>query len=289
MRPGLLETLACPACLGRLRLERTSLVCAACGQEYGTEGSVPVLLDEEGRRQVHHALEETASGASMKRHFTSSYSARERLRRLMQPPQHWYDIDKGKLIGKVVAAGRVLEIGSGAKRLGPQAFNMDIYPFANVDVVGDAHKLPFASGSFDGVVSQAVMEHLEAPSLAVDHIYRVLRPGGLVYVDLAFMQHLHGFPFDYYRWTLPGLEKLFQRFEKIETGVVAGPSSLLTCILRDYAELIIPDVRFLKTASVLAIGWLTSPIRYLDRYLSEKKDAHRMALSLYYLGRKPEA
>lgn len=165
---------------------------------------------------------------------------------------------------------------------------MDIYPFANVDVVGDAHKLPFVSGSFDGVVSQAVMEHLESPALAVEQMYRVLRPGGLIYADLAFMQHLHGFPFDYYRWTMLGLERLFHDFEKIEIGVVAGPSSLLTCILRDYAGLIIPDIRFVKAATMIAIGWLTTPIKYLDRYLSRKKDAHRMALSLYYLGRKPE-
>ncbi len=43
---------------------------------------------------------------------------------------------------------------------------------------------------------------------------------------------------------------------------------------------------FTRRATVIAAGWLTIPIMYPDRYLATKKDAHKMALNLHFLGRK---
>lgn len=120
MRADLLDILACPECLAPVKEGQTNLICTGCGREYSMEGSVPIMLNEEAKRQVHRALEDTESGVSMKRQFTDEHSKRERLRRLLRPPQHWYDIDKGKIISQVLRAGRVLEIGSGVKRLGPR-------------------------------------------------------------------------------------------------------------------------------------------------------------------------
>jgi hypothetical protein len=36
--------LACPACLGELRLEETRLVCAGCGRAYPIVDGIPVLI-----------------------------------------------------------------------------------------------------------------------------------------------------------------------------------------------------------------------------------------------------
>jgi ubiquinone/menaquinone biosynthesis C-methylase UbiE len=45
-------------------------------------------------------------------------------------------------------------------------------------VLADAHRLPFAEGSFTLVTCGSVFHHLEDPALAFDEVARVLRPGG---------------------------------------------------------------------------------------------------------------
>jgi uncharacterized protein YbaR (Trm112 family) len=42
--PSVVERLACPACLGSLRLEEARMVCAACGRAYPTVDGIPVLI-----------------------------------------------------------------------------------------------------------------------------------------------------------------------------------------------------------------------------------------------------
>ena len=45
-------------------------------------------------------------------------------------------------------------------------------------LLADAHRLPFAEGSFSLVTCGSVFHHLEDPALAIDEVARVLRPGG---------------------------------------------------------------------------------------------------------------
>jgi uncharacterized protein YbaR (Trm112 family) len=47
-----INQLACPACLGSLRLDLGRLVCAECGREYPVVDGIPVLIagSEKNRR-----------------------------------------------------------------------------------------------------------------------------------------------------------------------------------------------------------------------------------------------
>jgi uncharacterized protein YbaR (Trm112 family) len=45
-----LDQLACPACLGGLRLEEDRLVCAGCGRGYPIVNGIPVLIAEPAER-----------------------------------------------------------------------------------------------------------------------------------------------------------------------------------------------------------------------------------------------
>ena len=77
--------------------------------------------------------------------------------------------------------GRILDIGSGTahiKEFRPDIISTDILPFPGIDVIADAHQLPFSDGSFAGVVMLDVLHHLERPIDFLHEASRVLRPGG---------------------------------------------------------------------------------------------------------------
>ncbi len=77
--------------------------------------------------------------------------------------------------------GRVLDIGSGTahiKEFRPDIVSTDILSFPGIDVVADAHRLPFPDQFFAGVVMLDVLHHLERPIECLKEASRVLRPGG---------------------------------------------------------------------------------------------------------------
>jgi ubiquinone/menaquinone biosynthesis C-methylase UbiE len=51
-------------------------------------------------------------------------------------------------------------------------------------VISDASELPFPDDSFSGVLAVEVLEHLFEPQKAAAEFYRVLEPGGTLFVSL---------------------------------------------------------------------------------------------------------
>src|SRR3981081_3505713 len=77
--------------------------------------------------------------------------------------------------------GRVLDIGGGTahiKDFRPDIVSADILSFPGIDVVADAHRLPFANELFSGVVMLDVLHHLERPIEFLTEASRVLKLGG---------------------------------------------------------------------------------------------------------------
>ncbi len=54
---------------------------------------------------------------------------------------------------------------------------------------GDIQRLPFAEGSFDGVILSEVLEHLEDDLEGLRQIHRVLRPGGALAVTVPYERY----------------------------------------------------------------------------------------------------
>lgn len=70
-------------------------------------------------------------------------------------------------------------------------------------------RLGFPDGSFDVVVSDQVLEHVEgSPQRAIDESFRVLRSGGVAVHTTCFINPIHEFPGDYWRFTAKGLDLL---------------------------------------------------------------------------------
>lgn len=76
--------------------------------------------------------------------------------------------------------------------------------------------LRFPDSSFDFVVSDQVLEHVEGqPQKAVEESRRVLRPGGIAVHTTCFINPVHAVPSDFWRFTPDGLKLLCGRFSRI--------------------------------------------------------------------------
>jgi SAM-dependent methyltransferase len=77
--------------------------------------------------------------------------------------------------------GAILDVGGGTahiKESRSDVISADILAFPGIDVVADAHRLPFQNESFGGVVMLDVLHHLERPIEFLQEASRVLKPGG---------------------------------------------------------------------------------------------------------------
>ena len=167
-----------------------------------------------------------------------------------------------------------------------RSISLDLGADSGVDVVGDAHCLPILDERLDAIVAQAVLEHVLDPAQIIKHAWRALRPGGLIYIAVPFMQPYHYGPLDYRRYTLRELERVMTGFEKIESGVSSGPGLSLAWFLRAYLSSFAEGAvarRFLDAAG----GWLGFLFKYTDLFLARKRTAEIAASAYYYLGRRP--
>jgi SAM-dependent methyltransferase len=69
--------------------------------------------------------------------------------------------------------------------------------------------LPYPDASFDYVVSDQVFEHIEGnPFEAMAETIRVLKPGGYIVHTTCFVNPVHGWPGDFWRYTPEALRLL---------------------------------------------------------------------------------
>lgn len=128
----------------------------------------------------------------------------------------------------------ILDCGSGDRcHEDPRVVNFEYSRFQCPEVFGDGHFLPFKDNSFDLVLSQAVMEHVYDPFLAAREIVRVLKPGGTLYCESAFMQPLHAVPFHFFNTTVWGIAKLFEDLEDVRVDYAGTLTETLEWIYRD--------------------------------------------------------
>lgn len=141
---------------------------------------------------------------------------------------------------------RILEVGSrevtGASsartRLSKAEYvGFDFYPGNNVDVVGDAHKLSsyFKAGEqFDIIYSSACFEHFAMPWLVATEMAKLLKVGGIVFIETHFSFSSHERPWNFFQFSDMGLKALFSPamgFECIDGGMtnpIVGRFSILS-------------------------------------------------------------
>lgn len=109
---------------------------------------------------------------------------------------------KTALITGAALDGSSLEIYTLLQSQGFQVFCSDVEQGKDVDFVWDLENKPDFKwvSSFDLVVSCSVLEHVQRPHLACNHLTSVLKNGGLLYLSMPWVWRYHKYPDDYNRF-----------------------------------------------------------------------------------------
>ncbi len=295
LMPGneVLPLLRCPKSGERLRAVAPEVLASVngAGTTYRIHGGHPVLIDFE--RSVLDAESVFDSGAA-------SPVRRPRYLGMLLRWAKWAVSPPKRRTARNVARLRelllkrserpvVLVVGGGSigqgcrplyddPRIGVIGF--DLYRSPNVQFVADAHAIPLASESVDGVVVQAVLEHVLEPQRVVAEIHRVLKPGGLVYAETPFLQQVHEGPYDFTRFTQNGHRWLFRHFDELASASLGGPGTQLLWTI-DYLVRGLFRSRTAGKAAKLAFAW----VQLLDLLVPERY-AVDTASGFFFLGRK---
>ncbi len=193
-----------------------------------------------------------------------------------------------KFIKKHITANTLaINLGSGNSNLSEEIINIDLFPYPNVDMTCDIHRLPFRSSSLDIIINLAVLEHLPDPDLVVEEIYRVLKSGGLVYTFFPFIQGFHASPHDYSRRTEAGLAHLFRKFDIVETAVGGGPTSGFLWIFQEWLALLLSfGIRPLHLFLNICLMLITFPLKFLDILLARYPLAKNISSGFIIVAKK---
>jgi SAM-dependent methyltransferase len=288
--------ICCPVCKGQLSEAAT---CSACRKTYpsnvyGTFNLIPFgayfcCLRPESNDAV------PSSHGSPKYDNNRNSLLRKAVNKLRDVAfgQNAATINNVKaIISSINLKPKILVVGGGAVGSGISAIysiqdstiiSFDVYDSENVNVVADAHYMPFSSDQFDLVIAQAVLEHVLEPSVVIKEIYRVLKPHGLVYTEIPFLQPVHEGAYDFTRYTLNGHKWLLRDFSLMKAGALQGAC---TSSLMVFSYMISALFR----ARIVGIGirvLLARTSKLIDKLIDSKWNSD-VACGTYCLATKPD-
>lgn len=94
-----------------------------------------------------------------------------------------------------------------------------------VENLENSYCLHYSNNYFDAVLTtKVIMEHVSEPQLVVDEIYRVLKPGGKIFLIAPHIRRQHQAPHDYFRYTEYALNNILSKsgFTKIDIQNTGG-------------------------------------------------------------------
>jgi SAM-dependent methyltransferase len=105
------------------------------------------------------------------------------------------------------------------------------------DVIASADALPLEDAQFDAALLTQVLEHVPEPGRVLRELFRVVRPGGRIFVTAPLAWELHEAPRDFYRYTRFGLEHLASGagFEQVDVTARTDSFTTLGQLMRNVA------------------------------------------------------
>ncbi len=294
----ILELICCPYCKGKLESKVDQFICIGCYRTFPIIDDVPILINEDAsvfrisdfvkqkdiffnttRSKFHGFLSYYLPNLSL------SLNSKKNFEIFIQNLLLIKSNPRVLILGCGVAPG----VGISALLSHPsiEVVETDV-SWGSAKLICDSHDIPFIDRSFDGVVAQAVLEHVMSPYRCVEEIYRVLDLKGLVYAETPFMQQVHGGRYDFTRFTELGHRCLFRWFFELDRGLLCGPGMALAWSYQ-YFLLSFTKSKILRSF-IRVFARLTSFfLKYFDYLLINSPSALDAASGVYFLGRKMDA
>ncbi|MCF8261086.1 MAG: methyltransferase domain-containing protein [Melioribacteraceae bacterium] len=285
----------CPRCASEIEYFSDQLRCKSCSNHYPIVDGIPILIEETKsifRKSDFTKKEDTTFNSSERKIFTlarkilpsitNNVKGKNNFKRFYKEIKDFNERPKILVVG-----GSILTPGM-EPLLADQDVELietDVAFGPRTKIIADGHSLPFVDNYFDGVIVNAVLEHVLDPYLVVSEIYRVMKISGIVYASTPFMQQSHMAPYDFTRFTYLGHRRLFRKFITIDDGPSCGPGTALawsyTFFLASFTNN--KTIRYL----LIAFGHITSFfLKYFDYLLINKKGAYDNSSSYYFIGKK---
>jgi SAM-dependent methyltransferase len=272
--------LRCPVCCRSLS-EYRSRESLGCGQHrYEFRFGVPVLLDEGPLLEVAKSWEPPRSTR-----------LRDRIWRWIPGPTNGRRQTRllREFLGALPDDAIVLNVGSGGTDLGSGVFNLDLFPYRDVDIACDTHNLPFENDSIDAVISTGMLQYAECPTTAVAEFFRVLKFGGKVFCTVPFLQGYSEDTPDLYRWTANGLDRLFVEFANRKVRPSHGAGSAFAWIAAQYlaAVLSLGNAK-LHSMWLMVTRCLLAPFKWTDALTEGWPGEHTTSSAMLIVAEKPK-
>lgn len=211
------DNIMCPDCYGVLDIHKNVVTCK-CGSSFAIKNGTPIFIsdDSEYVDQINN------------QNYTNPYSPKS-LALIRNNPD-----------------SVILDFGAGNPKkdeLFDNVIRMDFLHYKSTHIVSNKRNIPFKDESFDYVITESVFEHVRDPWHYASELHRVLKKGGEILVDTAFLQPVHGDPYHFYNMTVQGVKETFKMFVEIQSGVEQYQTSgtTMNIITRQFMELLQDD------------------------------------------------
>jgi SAM-dependent methyltransferase len=166
---------------------------------------------------------------------------------------------------------RIIDFGNSSRMLSEllsedlknkHKLHVDINSCFHPDLVADICRMPmFSDQSVDGIICASVLEHVYDPFSGAAELYRILKPGGKLFVYVPWMFAYHasttGDVRDYVRFSHDSIRFLFSKFSTLELCAVRGRIETVLNLIPSLGK----KSRFHR--------WFGRLVRKFDRYSNE--------------------
>lgn len=83
--------------------------------------------------------------------------------------------------------------------------------YSDITYVCDLRSVPVQSGRYDLILLTQVLEHCPEPKDVLQEMFRLLKPGGIMWLSAPLFYEEHETPYDFYRYTQFGFRYLLEQ------------------------------------------------------------------------------